>query len=88
MNILAFDLGSYLGYAILSDEKIISGTKKLKNKTFGNRFSEFFKWLYQILDSYEIEKVYFERVRRHLETEAGHVYGAFVYVLAAVYEAH
>ncbi len=86
MNILALDLGTHLGYAILSDEKIISGTKKLKNKTFGQRFSEFFKWLYEILDCYEIDKVYFERVRRHLGTEAGHVYGAFMYVLAVVCE--
>ena len=86
MNILALDLGTHFGYAILSDEKIISGTKKLKNKTFGNRFSEFIKWLYQILDCYEIEKVYFERVRRHLGTEAGHIYGAFMYLLAIVCE--
>jgi len=86
MNILALDLGTHTGYAILSDEKIISGTKKLKNKTFGQRFSKFIKWLYQILDCYEIEKVYFERVRRHLGTEAGHVYGAFMYLLAVVCE--
>ena len=43
MNILALDLGSHLGYAILSDEKVISGTKKLKNNSFGQRFSEFIK---------------------------------------------
>ncbi len=88
MNILALDLGTHFGYAILSDEKIISGTKKLKNKTFGQRFLDFLQWLYQILDCYEIDKVYFERVRRHLGTEAGHVYGAFMYILAAVCEAH
>ena len=88
MNILALDLGTHLGYAILREKEIISGTKKLKNKTFGQRFSEFIKWLYQILDCYEIEKVYFERVRRHLGTEAGHIYGAFMYILAAVCEAH
>ena len=88
MNILALDLGTHFGYAILSDEKIISGTKKLKNKTFGQRFLEFLQWLYQILDCCEIEKVYFERVRRHLGTEVGHVYGAFMYILAAVCEAH
>ncbi len=88
MNILALDLGSHLGYAILSNEKIISGTKKLKNKTFGQRFLDFLQWLYWTLDQYEIGKVYFERVRRHLGTEAGHVYGAFMYILAAVCEAH
>lgn len=86
MNILALDLGSHLGYAILSNEKIISGTKKLKNNTFGQRFLDFLQWLYQILDCCEIEKVYFERVRRHLGTEAGHVYGAFMYLLAIVCE--
>ncbi len=86
MNILALDLGTHLGYAILHEKEIISGTKKLKNKTFGQRFSEFLKWLYQILDCYEIEKVYFERVRRHLGTEAGHIYGAFMYLLAIVCE--
>lgn len=88
MNILALDLGTHLGYAILHEEEIISGTKKLNNTTFGQRFLDFLQWLYQVLDQYEIEKVYFERVRRHLGTEAGHVYGAFMYILAAVCEAH
>ena len=86
MNILALDLGTHLGYAILHEKEIISGTKKLKNKTFGQRFLDFLQWLYRTLDQYEIEKVYFERVRRHLGTEAGHVYGAFMYVLAVVCE--
>ena len=88
MNILALDLGTHLGYAILYEKEIISGTKKLKNKTFGQRFLDFLQWLYRTLDQYEIGKVYFERVRRHLGTEAGHVYGAFMYILAAVCEAH
>ena len=86
MNILAIDIGTRFGYAILCCGEILSGTKKLNNKTFGQRFSEFHRWLIETLERYAVEKVYFERVRRHIGTEAGHVYGAFMYILAMVCE--
>lgn len=84
MNVLALDLGSRFGYAIYSFGKITSGTKKLCKKTFGSRFSEFRRWLLKIIEQYQIDVVCFERVYRHVGTEAAHVFGGFMYMLAAV----
>jgi len=84
MNILALDLGSKLGFAIYSNDSIESGTKKLSRKTFGSRFSEFRAWLMKIITKNQIDIVYFERVYRHNGTEAAHVFGGFMYILASV----
>ena len=84
MNILALDLGSKLGFAIYSNDSIESGTKKLSRKTFGSRFSEFRCWLMKIITQNQIDIVYFERVYRHNGTEAAHIFGGFMYILASV----
>lgn len=84
MNILALDLGTKCGYAILRNGDVESGTKKLPKKTFGSRFSEFRRWLIEIINEKQIDVVCFERVRRHIGTEAAHVFGGFMYVVAAV----
>lgn len=85
MNILALDLGTRTGYAIFCDGQIkTSGTKKLSKKTFGSRFSEFRCWLIETICKNQIDVVCFERVYRHAGTEAAHVYGGFMYTLAAV----
>jgi Holliday junction resolvasome RuvABC endonuclease subunit len=88
MNILALDLGSKLGYAILKDEHISIGTKKLlHNKSAsGVRFLDFYRWLNETIERHNIYTVFFERVYRHSGTEAAHVYGAFMYILAMVCE--
>ena len=84
MNILALDLGTKTGYAILYNGGISSGVKKLPKKTFGSRFSEFRNWLMRIISQNKIDLVCFERVYRHNGTEAAHVFGGFMYMLAAV----
>ena len=84
MNILALDLGTKTGYAILYNGEISSGVKKLPQKTFGSRFSEFRSWLMRIISQNKIDLVCFERVYRHNGTEAAHVFGGFMYMLAAV----
>ena len=84
MNILALDLGTKTGYAIQYGGKITSGVKKLPQKTFGSRFAEFRRWLMRIISQNEIDLVCFERVYRHNGTEAAHVFGGFMYMLAAV----
>jgi Holliday junction resolvasome RuvABC endonuclease subunit len=88
MNVLALDLGSRTGFAILKDERIIIGTRKLKHdkRASGRRFLDFRNWLVQIIKAHNIYVVFFERVYRHSGTEAAHVYGAFMYTLAAVCE--
>jgi Holliday junction resolvasome RuvABC endonuclease subunit len=88
MNILALDLGTKTGFAIYNGESIVSGTKKLRNSksASGLRFVDFRRWLIDTIKSYRINEIYYERVYRHCGTEAGHVYGGFLYHLAAVVE--
>lgn len=86
MNLLALDLGTSYGYAIYIDGTIISGTKKLRvdKKASGSRFLDFRNWLIQVIKKYCINKVFFERVYGHTGMEAAHIYGGFIYMLAAV----
>ena len=86
MSLLALDLGTSLGFAILNDGKFISGTKKLGTykEKFGERFYEFRKWLLNVIAKHDIESVYFERVYGHKGVEASHCYGGFMYTLASV----
>jgi Holliday junction resolvasome RuvABC endonuclease subunit len=88
INILALDLGTQTGFAILKDERITIGTKKLchDKRASGRRFLDFRNWLIQLIRTHNIYRVFFERVYRHSGTEAAHVYGAFMYTLAAVCE--
>lgn len=86
MNLLALDLGTATGYAILEEDRISYGTHKLPNKTFGQRFSEFRHWLIRTISQNKIEMVFFERVYRHSGTDAAHVYGGLMYTMASVCE--
>jgi Holliday junction resolvasome RuvABC endonuclease subunit len=88
MNILAIDLGSQTGFAILEDGKIISGIKKLRHDKYasGVRALDFYRWLTQMIQGHGIKQVYFERVYAHSGTEAAHLYGYFMHTLAAVCE--
>lgn len=88
MNILALDLGTATGFAIYNGESIISGTTKLRHSksASGLRFLNFRNWLIDTIKTHRINEIYYERVYRHCGTEAGHVYGGFLYHLAAVVE--
>jgi len=88
MNTLAIDLGSSTGFAIFKDGTIISGVKKLQHSKHasGLRFLDFRNWLIETIKTHGINEIYYERVYRHLGTDAAHVYGGFMYVLAAVCE--
>jgi hypothetical protein len=89
MNLLALDFGSATGYAILYNEKILSGTRSFKQKRLANgglRFLQFRNWLMDIIPQYQIEKVFYEDVKRHLGTDAAHAYGGYLYHLAVVCE--
>lgn len=88
MNILALDLGTNTGFAIYNGESIISGTTKLRHSksASGLRFLNFRRWLIETIKIHGINEIYYERVYRHCGTKAGHVYGGFLYHLAAVVE--
>ncbi|MGL9762504.1 MAG: crossover junction endodeoxyribonuclease RuvC [Wolbachia sp.] len=87
MSILTLDLGKQMGWAILTDGVIESGSKSFHGSRFsggGMHFLKFRSWLNEMKEKFSnIEAVYFEEVRRHLGTDAAHCYGGFLAVLSA-----
>lgn len=86
--VLTLDLGTSTGWALQTgDDFITSGAVSLKHTRYdggGMRFLRFRRWLEQLdLDVGPIEAVYFEEVRRHVGTDAAHVYGGLLGVLTA-----
>ena len=81
--ILALDLGTTTGWALRGfDSMITSGTVSFKPGRYdggGMRYLRFTNWLTEIDRlSGPIEAIYFEEVRRHLGTDAAHVYGGLM----------
>jgi hypothetical protein len=102
MNMLALDLGTQMGWALLQPAEMLSGsisfaTNKLAG--FGVRFLNFRNWLVEMLSGattasgaataskHKIDMVVFEDVRNHAGVYAAHVYGGFVAILTSVCEA-
>ena len=92
-SILALDLGSTTGWAIRNSRcRILHGTAEFRPTRFeggGMRYLRFVKWLDQTLEvTGGIDAVYFEEVRRHIGTDAAHVYGGLLATLTAWCEEH
>lgn len=86
--VLALDLGTTTGYAIHSSDKcIVSGTASFRPSRYdggGMRYLRFRSWLDQMaIETARVEAVYFEEVRRHVGTDAAHLYGGFLATLTA-----
>lgn len=80
--ILALDLGTHMGYAIGNHRgKLESGTVDFsfnkRTQGGGMRYLKFVQWLERIDEKYNITEIYYEEVKRHSSTAAGHVYGSF-----------
>lgn len=91
--ILALDLGTNTGWALLSrDGSITSGTEQFKPQRFeggGMRYLRFKRWLTEIKQCADgIDTVYFEEVRRHVGVDAAHAYGGFLATLTFWCEHH
>lgn len=89
--ILALDLGRKTGWAIRKPSgEIISGSDCFRPSYFqsqGMMFLNFKRWLVELNRSCnEIDYIYFEAVRRHLGTDAAHIYGGFLAHLTAFAE--
>jgi Holliday junction resolvasome RuvABC endonuclease subunit len=87
-TVLALDLGTTTGWAICSfDGLITSGTVSFKPSRYdggGMRYLRFTNWLTEIDRlSGPIEAIYFEEVRRHIGTDAAHVFGGLLAVLTS-----
>ena len=92
-SILALDLGSTTGWAVRNGRcRILHGTAEFRPTRFeggGMRYLRFGKWLEQTLEvTGGIDAVYVEEVRRHIGTDAAHVYGGLLATLTAWCEGH
>ncbi|ALK09020.1 hypothetical protein BVIR_1231 [Blastochloris viridis] len=85
--ILALDLGTTTGWASLTGGIVHSGTATFRPGRFdggGMRYLRFQRWLTQLAnDTGGLASVYFEEVRRHVGTDAAHLYGGFLATLSA-----
>ena len=93
MTILALDLGTTTGWALMgSDGQITSGSQSFKPQRFeggGMRFLKFKRWLTDVRQcTTDIDLVVFEEVRRHVGVDAAHAYGGFMGQLTAWCEHH
>lgn len=86
-TLLTLDLGTQTGWALLSQGTVLSGTESFHNDRFsggGMRFLRFQRWLNTIGTLRPpVKEVYFEEVRRHLGTDAAHVYGGLLAILTS-----
>lgn len=87
-SILALDLGTTTGWALRGhDGMITSGTVSFRSGRFdggGMRYLRFTNWLTEIDRlSGPIEAIYFEEVRRHVGTDAAHVFGGLMACLTS-----
>ncbi|MET3560814.1 Holliday junction resolvasome RuvABC endonuclease subunit [Bartonella japonica] len=92
-TILCLDLGTKTGWAICgADNSIISSTINFQSRRFeggGMRYLRFKQWLTEIKHTAGgIDAVYFEEVRRHVGTDAAHIYGGLLATLTAWCEHH
>ena len=87
MNILALDLGTKTGWALSNNGLILFGRENFQADRFsggGMRFLKFQRWLDNIHTIREgITEICFEEVRRHLVTDAAHVYGGMLAMLTS-----
>lgn len=90
MRILALDLGTKTGWALLSGSETFSGVWTYKPGRFeggGMIWLRFHRFLDELHDNDPIDLIVFEEVRRHLGVDAAHKYGGFLAHLAAFCDA-
>jgi len=87
-SILALDLGTTTGWALRSaNGPVAHGFVSFKSQRFeggGMRYLRFQTWLEGLAqDTGGVAVIYFEEVRRHIGTDAAHIYGGFLATLTA-----
>ena len=85
---LALDLGTTTGWAMRTAERtVVSCTVSFRPSRYdggGMRYVRFRGWLDQLdEDAGSLTEIYFEEVRRHVGTDAAHLYGGFLATLTA-----
>ncbi len=92
-TILALDLGTTTGWALIGRDGLISGgSESFKPQRFeggGMRYLRFKRWLTDLKQCADgIDWVVFEEVRKHAGVDAAHAYGGFMAHLTAWCEHH
>jgi len=87
-KILALDLGTTTGWALRTESgQIISGVQSFKPGRYdggGMRYLRFSRWLDELAGAAgSFGLIQFEEVRRHVGTDAAHVYGGLMATLTA-----
>lgn len=89
---LSLDLGTQMGWGIMTGDTINSGTVSFASRRFeggGMRFLRFQKWLDDTLEMLPtLGAVYFEEVHMHRGTDAAHIYGGLLATMSAWCEVH
>lgn len=91
-KVLALDLGTHTGFAVgvaAEPSAVISGVMDFSPGKFsggGMRYVKFEAWLAKIIADTGANEVVFEGVRRHIGTDAAHIYGGFLAALSAFCE--
>ncbi len=83
---LALDLGTVTGWALLRDGVVASGTWMFRPGRYeggGMRYLRFRRMVAEAIELGNVTSVYFEEVRRHMGTDAAHVYGGLLGTLTA-----
>ncbi len=91
--ICCLDLGTTTGWAVANvNGHVMSGTLDLQPQRFCGGGMRYLRFAHALDDMKsvmgKIDVVYFEEVRRHLGTDAAHVYGGFLAMLSAWCEKH
>ena len=87
-TVLAVDLGTTTGWAMrLAASRVESGTVSFKPSRYdggGMRYLRFRAWLDDIsAHATGLSAIYFEEVRRHIGTDAAHIYGGLLATLTS-----
>ena len=79
MRILAIDPGTHCGYALSPTESGVWDLSSGRHEGGGMRFVRLRNYLIKACDS--VDMVAYEEVRRHLGTDAAHIYGGIVAII-------
>lgn len=88
-EMLALDLGTQCGWALLSKGKVVSSTFDMRPSEGELPGVRFLKFEREFLPTFRnVREIWFEKVRRHEGTHAAHIYGGFWAILCAFCAKH
>jgi crossover junction endodeoxyribonuclease RuvC len=90
VTIIGFDPGTKCGYAVKIGETITSGVFNLsprRHEGGGMRFLRLRREISTMFNACPPDAVAYEEVRRHLGTDAAHIYGGIVAIISSECEA-